>query len=404
MLWLESHADLGGHPKTKRLSKLLGTSVPATVGHLTLLWHWALKYATDGELSKFDDDEIADAAMWEGDPYSFVSALLETGWIDESADGLVLHEWEQYGGKSLEAREKNKERQHRFRERHGTIKKQVNNAPPDQERAPVLVSSPDAVPVPVPDLVPAPPDQPLHAPITPISAPLRNGYVTVTSQVDSSYITPYITEHNITEHNSTGHDVTEHEITVNERERRDLTPRAPAPAHERGDAYTDDADRGGDPDPELAWWEHTVALRAEREALDAARLLASVDVATETELWQARENPGVWRNWMLRALGFAVRDLRAAEHMEQTNARSPDPRRTGTLGARADRPGAGPAARAPDRQDGETAAPASGPTGAAAVLAAFNDPDSSVSRALRKRAEERGLRTVPRAGPDHAPE
>jgi hypothetical protein len=61
MAWLESHQDLRDHPKTARLRRRLGVSLPAAIGHLHLLWWWALTYADDGDLSGYDPDVIADA-------------------------------------------------------------------------------------------------------------------------------------------------------------------------------------------------------------------------------------------------------------------------------------------------------------------------------------------------------
>lgn len=121
MAWIMSHQELGRHPKTKRLSRALGISVPATIGHLHLLWWWALDYAQDGCLGSYYADEIADAAMWEGEPEVFVKALVAAGFVDDTDDGLIIHDWYDYGGKVLEKREHNAEKQREWRSRNGYV-------------------------------------------------------------------------------------------------------------------------------------------------------------------------------------------------------------------------------------------------------------------------------------------
>src|SRR5687767_5633894 len=53
MAWIESHQEIARHPKTRKLARLLGGSVPTAIGHLHLLWWWAVDYAEDGWLGKY---------------------------------------------------------------------------------------------------------------------------------------------------------------------------------------------------------------------------------------------------------------------------------------------------------------------------------------------------------------
>jgi len=129
MAWIESHQELSGHPKKDRLCELLfgETVVPddvadsAAIGILHRLWWWAVDYAPDGSLVKFTDRQIARGCRWNGDPKHFVASLIEAGFID--ADRR-LHDWDEYGGRLLEQRERyraaNAERQRRYRARHST--------------------------------------------------------------------------------------------------------------------------------------------------------------------------------------------------------------------------------------------------------------------------------------------
>jgi hypothetical protein len=108
MLYTPSHAELAQHPKTRKLARLLGVSIPTALGHLHLLWHFALKYAQDGDLARFDCDEIADGCLWEGGGERFTGALIEAGWLDMATDGVTaIHDWDEHGGKLVNRKEAN---------------------------------------------------------------------------------------------------------------------------------------------------------------------------------------------------------------------------------------------------------------------------------------------------------
>lgn len=117
MAWIESHTSLARHPKTIRLAKALDTSVPAAIGHLHLLWWWALEYAQDGDLSQYEPDEIAEAACYEGDGGEFLAALQRARFVE--SDGQ-LHDWEDYAGRLLEKRRTDADRVKRWRDARRT--------------------------------------------------------------------------------------------------------------------------------------------------------------------------------------------------------------------------------------------------------------------------------------------
>lgn len=125
MAWIESHQELGRHWKTKRLARALGISLPTAVGHMQFIWWWALDFAQDGDLSGFEDREIADEALWEGDPATFRAALIESGFLD--AEGSI-HDWDEYAKKLIDKRKANAERMREARAAH-------KNGVPDKRAA-----------------------------------------------------------------------------------------------------------------------------------------------------------------------------------------------------------------------------------------------------------------------------
>lgn len=129
MGWLKSHSELRDHPKAKKAARTLGIPVPQLIGHLHYLWWWAASYAPDGNLSDFSFADIADGAGWEGDPDMFVDALVQSGmgtkrgFLERNEDDdLVIHDWEQHGGRDIEYQRAHAESQRRSRERQKQVK------------------------------------------------------------------------------------------------------------------------------------------------------------------------------------------------------------------------------------------------------------------------------------------
>ena len=112
--WIKSAQALASHPKLHMLADSLGISIPQTVGHLHLLWWWALDYCQDGYLTKYEGF-ISMAAQWEGDKDLFLKKLIEHGWIDRIGEDLVIHDWLDYTGNLILVREKDAERKRKAR-------------------------------------------------------------------------------------------------------------------------------------------------------------------------------------------------------------------------------------------------------------------------------------------------
>jgi hypothetical protein len=125
------------HPKTMRLARALGCGKAQAIGHLELLWHFTGRLAPQGNVGKWDDTEIAEACAAECDGAVFVSALVQSGWLDVcECHRLVVHDWHEHAERTT----------HKFLEYHKkpfvdcvgkspTISKNVGKSRPSRARA-----------------------------------------------------------------------------------------------------------------------------------------------------------------------------------------------------------------------------------------------------------------------------
>lgn len=120
MAWIESHQSLSNHPKTRKLARILDVPKVQVIGHLHCLWWWAMDYAEDGSLQRYDELDIAIGAEWEGDPATFIDALVTAGFLESDSNGLRIHDWDDYAGKLIDRRKANAERMRNARAAHDT--------------------------------------------------------------------------------------------------------------------------------------------------------------------------------------------------------------------------------------------------------------------------------------------
>lgn len=108
MAWIESHQNLEKNGKLLMLANKLAINRYQAIGHLHALWWWALDNAEDGNVGRFGEDVLSQAAGWvefvegpDGDNHSgkhnnFIPALIECGFLDRTKDGLFIHSWADY--------------------------------------------------------------------------------------------------------------------------------------------------------------------------------------------------------------------------------------------------------------------------------------------------------------------
>ncbi len=115
MAWIELHQALPQHRKLLALRDVLRLRTPAALGHMCLLWLWALDNAPDGDLSALPPRQLAEICQFNARRAGELATALRTsGFVD--ADGR-LHDWGDYTGRLIDQRAANRERQRRRRAR-----------------------------------------------------------------------------------------------------------------------------------------------------------------------------------------------------------------------------------------------------------------------------------------------
>jgi hypothetical protein len=156
MAWIESHQELGRHPKTLRLAVELKCSVPCAVGYVHFLWWWALDYAPDGLVVAANKPLVAQACLWMRKPELFWTALETSGFVEPAEEpGVVrIHDWTDYSGKLKTQRalrkESNRRAQQRRRQQKVSADVSVVSAPnqqPTVQNTTVQNSSPPLPPL-----------------------------------------------------------------------------------------------------------------------------------------------------------------------------------------------------------------------------------------------------------------
>lgn len=125
--WIESHQKLGKHPKLLDLCNKTGWKEDETIGKLHKFWWWALDYAEDGFLNRFQPHQYLSIILTDNlTPENLLKILKETNFIDK--DGKI-HDWWDYAGRYLTAKYKtsNPDYLNKIEKIYKTAKKQTKN-------------------------------------------------------------------------------------------------------------------------------------------------------------------------------------------------------------------------------------------------------------------------------------
>lgn len=121
--WIQVYSNLPAHRKTCKMRDALALkSNYEAVGLLVCFWSWAAVNAVGGNLSGYSTRDIADAAGYKKSPDKFMTALVNSGFVDKLENGdFVIHDWEEHAALLMDSNEQQKkntrERVRRYRER-----------------------------------------------------------------------------------------------------------------------------------------------------------------------------------------------------------------------------------------------------------------------------------------------
>lgn len=125
MLWIKSYQATDRDPQTRKFCRLTGLDIPRAVGSLHMIWWWALDWAPDGNISKFEPVDLADAAHFDGDPAAFFDALVQSGYVSKTLEGHEIVDWHNIGGQVIEGRKKAAQKKAKQREKAAAKKAAV---------------------------------------------------------------------------------------------------------------------------------------------------------------------------------------------------------------------------------------------------------------------------------------
>jgi hypothetical protein len=109
--WIKMRTDLFTHPKVVRISSALKADALRTVGGLMSVWSLFDAHSIDGHLDGYTSESIDDHLRWPG----FAGAMISVCWLEETAQGLGLPEFDTHNGASAKRRAQDADRKREVR-------------------------------------------------------------------------------------------------------------------------------------------------------------------------------------------------------------------------------------------------------------------------------------------------
>ena len=109
--WIKFRSCLIRHPKVVRISSALKADKFRTIGGLMSVWCLFDEQTEDGFLDSYTMDFLDSEIGFPG----LASAMKSVGWLEESAEGLLLPEFEKHNGQSAKRRAQDADRKREVR-------------------------------------------------------------------------------------------------------------------------------------------------------------------------------------------------------------------------------------------------------------------------------------------------
>lgn len=103
LTWFSLDCCIHSSPKIVELAGLLNIDLDTMVGKLCRLYAWAKTSGNiDGFIGHFPAGELAGIMRYKGKPDRLISALKDSGLLDENEEGYTLHGWYEANGRNTE--------------------------------------------------------------------------------------------------------------------------------------------------------------------------------------------------------------------------------------------------------------------------------------------------------------
>lgn len=137
------------HPKLLALASTLKIPRAYAAGILEFMWQFTSRFAPRGDIGKYDDRSISKALDWHRAPTILISALVATGWLEESkSHRLIVHDWKDHCDQTVT---KYMQRHNLEFVRTDSINVQTNDGQLPEKNSPPV---PAPVPAPLPTVTP----------------------------------------------------------------------------------------------------------------------------------------------------------------------------------------------------------------------------------------------------------
>lgn len=109
MAWIRIEQSLVQNRKLYSLRSALRIDTAKAVGTLALLWLWAIDNARGGSLGRISDRQLAEICQFSPRRAAELrDALVSSGFLDPAGDDLVIHDWDDFGGRLEKRRERDR--------------------------------------------------------------------------------------------------------------------------------------------------------------------------------------------------------------------------------------------------------------------------------------------------------
>lgn len=109
MAWIRIEQSLVQNRKLYSLKSALRIDTAKAVGTLALLWLWAIDNARGGSLGRISDRQLAEICQFSPRRAAELrGALVSSGFLDPAGDDLVIHDWDDFGGRLEKRRERDR--------------------------------------------------------------------------------------------------------------------------------------------------------------------------------------------------------------------------------------------------------------------------------------------------------